>query len=293
MRLYKLIVNPTAGGGLTLKRLPEIEALLAARGVCYEIQYADSPEAATQLARSASAEDLEGVIAAGGDGTLFQIINGMVNASVPLLFAPCGTGDDFIKSLRLPKDPIEALKLQLDAPVNCIDVGKMNDLYFLNVSGTGFDVNVLRFAERYKRKYKGLLPYMFGLIQAVKTYLPTTAAISIDDQPEETARFAIVSIGNGRYFGGGMKAVPNALVNDGLFDVVLVKPVPKIAILPLIAFYITGKHVSLGLASVRRCRKLRIRCENMTLNLDGELRTADSAEYELLPSALKVRIPGI
>ena len=211
---------------------------------------------------------------------------------MPLLFVSCGTGNDFVRCLNLPRDPIEALKCQLDAPVTRIDLGKMNDLYFINVSGTGFDVDVLRHAEKYKRQYSGLRPYLQGLIEAVKTYRPMTAMLSFDGGPEERATFAILSVGNGRYIGGGMKAVPDADPGDGLFDVVIVKPVPRPAILPLIAFFIAGKHVDLRVARLRRCRRLSVRCANMTVNLDGELRVADAARYELLPGALAVRIPS-
>ena len=279
---------------MALKKLPEIESLLVQRRLEYQVAYADTPEDATRLAGEAAAmKDIEGIIAVGGDGTLFQIVNGMVGSGVPLLFAPCGTGNDFIKCLNLPQEPVAALKIQLASPVNRIDVGRMNDIFFLNVSGTGFDVDVLRCAERHKLKYSGLKPYLMALVEAIKTYRPTTALISVDGQPEERASFAIISIGNGRYIGGGMKAVPDAIVNDGLFDVVMVKPVSKLAILPLIAFYIAGKHISIGLASVRRCRRLTLRCEGMTLNLDGELRSADTAQFELFPATLCVRIPNI
>jgi len=289
--LYTLIVNPESGQGAALENLPKIKAILEERGLEYQIRKALSPEDATIFAREACAANVEGVIAIGGDGTLFQIVNGMDSSDVPMIFIPCGTGNDFIKSLHLPVDPCEALRAQLDAPVSRIDVGRMNDIRFLNVSGTGFDVDVLRYAEKYKRKHKGLSAYLFALFEALKTYRPVTAMISIDDGPEENISFAIFSIGNGRFFGGGMKAVPYAEVADGLFDVVIVKPVRKIVIPFLLVFYIVGKHIAIKFAEQRRCKRLTIRCEGMTVNLDGELRGADSARFELLSSALAVRIP--
>lgn len=293
MHLYSLILNPESGRGLPLKKLPEIERFLSNQALQYQVFYAHSPEDSTRFAAEAAKANSEGIIAVGGDGTLFQIVNGMVGSSTPLIFVPCGTGNDFIRTLKLPTDPIEALKIQLRTPVKCIDVGRMNDTFFLNVGGTGFDVDVLRLAERYKQKYSGLKPYLLALVQAVKAYRPADVRFSIDGQSEESGRFAIVSIGNGRYFGGGMKAVPDALVNDGYFDVVMVNPVNKLVILPLIAFYITGKHIRLGLASVRRCKKLTLYRDGMTVNLDGELQNTDIAHFELHPSALVVRVPDI
>lgn len=289
--MYVLILNPLAGRGAALNCFPKVEALLKDRGIEYRVVRAETPEMALEAARECESPLVEGVIVLGGDGTIFNVANGIEQSDVPLLFASCGTGNDFVRSLKLPGDPIEALRIQLDAPPRRIDVGRMNGIRFLNVSGTGFDVDVLRHAEKYKQKYRGLIPYLLGLLQAIRAYRPMTAMVSFDGEPEERCSFAILSVGNGRYFGGGMKAVPDANVADGLFDVVIVKPVAKLAIPPLLAFYIMGKHVSLGLGRMRRCRKLSIRCQNMTVNLDGELRSADVADYELLPSALTVRIP--
>lgn len=291
--MYIMILNPTSGRGMALKKLPELEAVLREKGIEYRIERDHATEDTSEVVRRAANENPEGIIAVGGDGTLFQVINGMIGSDVPLLFVSCGTGNDFVRSLNLPKDPVEALKLQLSSPVNRIDVGRMNDTCFLNVAGTGFDVDVLRIADAYKEKYSGLKAYLFALVDAIKHYKPTTAMISIDDEPEKEMSFAIISIGNGRYFGGGMKAVPEALVNDGLFDVITVVPVKKWAILPLVFFYVLGLHVKLKLAKLRRCRRVCIRRPGTTMNLDGELLNCDYAKYELLPAALCVRVPGI
>lgn len=289
--MYTLIINPESGQGAALANLPSVLSVLEERKLEYQILKAKSPEDATAYARRACAENAEGIIAIGGDGTLFQIVNGMDSSDVPMIFVPCGTGNDFIKSLKLPSDPAEALRVQLDAPLSHIDVGQMNDIRFLNVSGTGFDVDVLRYAEKYKQKHRGLKAYLFALAEALKHYRPTTAMVSIDDGPEEHLCFSIISIGNGRFFGGGMKAAPFADVQDGLFDVIIVKPVRKFMIPPLLAVYIPGKHITVRMATLKRCTKLTIRCEGMTLNLDGELRDADHARFELLKGALAVRIP--
>ncbi len=291
--VYILILNPYSGRGLALKRLPEIEAVLREQNLSYRIEQSHEEHQTSEVARRCAAEQPEGIIVLGGDGTLFRVVNGMAGSSVPLIFVSCGTGNDFVRSLNLPSDPIEALRCQLAAPVTSIDVGRMNDICFLNVSGTGFDVDVLRCAERHKEKHTGLVAYMLGLIDAVKRYRPTTALVSFDDEPEQEQRFAILSVGNGRYFGGGMRAVPDAIVNDGLFDVVVVTPVRRFVILPLIILYITGKHVKCKLATLRRCKKLTIRRKGTTFNLDGELMDEDIAHYELLPAALRVRIPSL
>ena len=291
--MYIMILNPTSGRGMALKKLPELEALLRAEGIEYRIERSHKTEETSAVARRAAGEHPEGIIAVGGDGTLFQVINGMIGSDVPLLFVSCGTGNDFVRSLNLPKDPVEALKLQLASPASRIDVGRMNDTCFLNVAGTGFDVDALRIVDAYKEKHSGLKAYLLALIEAIKHYRPMTAMVSLDDGPETEMSFAIISIGNGRFIGGGMKAVPEAAVNDGLFDVVVVSPVKKWIILPLVFFYVLGLHVKLGLGKLHRCKRVSIRRPETTINLDGELVAASHAKFELLPAALRVRVPGI
>ena len=259
----------------------------------YCLKEASTPEEATEFARLATQDGSEGVIAVGGDGTLFRVVNGLAHSDTPLIFAACGTGNDFVRSLKLPKDPIEALKCQLDTPVSRIDIGKVNDTYFLNVSGTGFDVEVLRQTEKFKSKYTGLGAYLRGLFAAIKHFKPMTAMVSIDGAPEERLDFTILSNGNGRYFGGGMKAVPQAEVNDGLFDLVAVRPVKKSTIFMLVFIFVAGLHVKVGLGKLYRCKRFTLRRPDTTINIDGELYNMDKAEYEIQEKAIAVRIPSL
>ncbi len=289
--MYIVILNPTSGNGLTLRYLGDVEAVLRQRKIEHRIERAGDNQSVSDIARRISRQDLEGIIILGGDGTIFDAINGLAGSTIPLLFVSCGTGNDFVRSLRLPKDPIAALELQLELPVRRIDLGRMNEFYFANVAGTGFDVEVLRYTEQYKEQYTGLRAYLMGLRAALKAYKPMKAKVSFDGGPEKQLTFSILSVGNGRYIGGGMRAVPDAVVDDGLLDVVVVKPVPRILIPLLIVFFIAGKHVILRFGKMRRCSILSIRREDMTINLDGELRNSNIARFSILPSALYVRIP--
>lgn len=288
--MYVALVNPISGNGNSMRQLPAIEAFLSDRGIEYRVEQTTGHGDGTRIAARLKTESPEAIVIVGGDGTLFDVVNGLKESDIPILFAPCGTGNDFAKSIPLPKDPLEALRVQIEAPVRRIDLCKMNDLYFLNIGGTGFDVDVLRNADKYKAKYTGLQVYFHGLLDAIKQYKPLKAKVTIDGETKERS-FAILSVGNGKFFGGGMKAVPTADISDGLFDVVIVKPVKKFMILPLITLFITGKHVKLRLGEVCRCRKISIDCPGMTVNMDGELRQVDVANFELLPAALTVRLP--
>lgn len=291
--MYALILNPSSGSGRALRELPRIEALLEQEQVEYRVDSADKPGDLRAFAARAVEEGLEGIIALGGDGTLFEILNGMARSDLTLLLACCGTGNDFSRLFRLPNDPVEALRMQLHLPLSRIDIGRMNEFYFLNVAGTGLDVEVLVQAEKYKFGHSGLGPYLRGLRDAIRFFRPTNARLIVDGEAEVSARFTILSLGNGRYIGGGMKAVPNAKPDDGLLDLVLVRPVKKWQIGALLALYVSGLYVKTPMAKVRRVRTLEIACPGMTVNLDGELKPCDRARFEILPAALRVRLPGL
>ncbi len=291
--MYALIVNPISGNGRARRELPRIEALLRAESVPYRLYEAATAAQARTFARQAAQEGKTGVVAVGGDGTLFEIVNGMAGSGLTLLFACCGTGNDFIKAVHLPPDPVEALRVQLHAPLSRIDLGRMNDIYFLNVSGTGFDVEVLRQAEKYKQSHKGLGVYLRGVRDAIRHFRALKARIGFDGEEPIPQSFTIISIGNGQYIGGGMRCVPTAQVNDGLFDVVITRPIPGWAIAILMAIYVPGWYAKTPFVTRKRCRSVRILCPGMTVNLDGELIDCDEAAFELLPAVLPVRLPGL
>ena len=291
--MYALIVNPVSGNGRGRRELPRVEALLREERVPYRLFLAERLGQTRTYARQAVEENMEGVIAVGGDGSLFEIVNGMAGSALSLLFACCGTGNDYIKTLRLPKDPVEALRAQLHASPARIDIGRMNDMYFLNVSGTGFDVDVLRAADKYKQEHRGLGVYLRGVRDAIRNFHPVQALVGFDGEAPTPQKFTIISIGNGRYIGGGMRSVPTAEVGDGLFDVVVTRPIPRWSIAALMALYVPGWYAYTPFAVRRRCRRLRLVCPGMTVNLDGELFQCDDARFEILPAALRVRIPAL
>ena len=160
-------------------------------------------------------------------------------------------------------------------------------LYFLNISGCGFDVEVLRQAVRFKKLGKGLLPYLMGILAALRLFKPLDIELTMNGKTEQRA-VTIISVGNGQYFGGGMRAVPHAAIDDGQFDVVIADKVNRLAILRLLSKFIKGKHTDLPIAHEARCTALTIRCPGMTINMDGELRQMDVAEYRLLPGAAQI-----
>ena len=290
--MYSILVNPSAGSGRAAALISGLQEKLAARRLSWQIRETQRPGQGSEIASTLARQNPEGVIVVGGDGTISEAADGLKYTGVPLLFCSCGTGNDFIKSTPLPHDPLQALDIQLDAARSFIDLGSMNDRCFLNVAGTGLDVEVLLCADRYKQHASGLTPYLHGVVDAIRAYRPVTAQVSCDDEPLRETRFTILSIGNGQYIGGGMRAVPGTSLTDGFLDVIEARPLKKWQIGVLMALFIPGLHAKTRLVRRQRVKKLRIIRPGMVINLDGELTSCDDATFSILPSALAVRLPA-
>ena len=285
-----IIANETSGNGAGAKALKRIEEYLNKKNAAHRVYLTTEPYQAKELADDAYNSGCTEMICLGGDGTISETVNGLAGRLATLYFVPCGTGNDFVRMLDLPKDPLEALIAQLNGKRKRIDVGQLNDRFFLNVSGSGFDVEVLKQADKFKKIGKGILPYLLGILKALFKFKPLSVELIIDGVSEKK-KITIISVGNGRYFGGGMKAVPNAIFDDGLFDVVIADKLGKLSILRLLKKFISGKHISLPCVNELRCRELTINCPGMTLEADGELMQADTVHYEILPGALEICMP--
>lgn len=291
--MFVVIVNPTAGGGETVSICRRVCALLEERRIAYRIEETCADGHATQLAREAVKSGCSAIVGVGGDGTLSEIASGLTARAVPLYFVPCGTGNDFARMLHLPSDPVAAMAAQLDGEDCRLDMGMVNGHGFLNVAGTGFDVEVLKEVTGYKHLGKGLLPYVMGLIAALRKFRSFKAELTLDTGEVLTEAFTIISFGNGRYFGGGMKVAPYADLQDGLMDVMIIRSMPVYVVPFLLPLFIGGWHAKLKFICRRyRCRKATLVCPGMTFNLDGELTNMDTAEIQILPGHLPARLPG-
>ncbi len=289
--MFVIIVNPAAGGGSAAEACQGICRLLRERGIDYRIENTTHPGHATELARNAAVSGCRAIVGVGGDGTLSEIVGGLVEKAVPLYFAPCGTGNDFVRVLSLPSDPVEAVRVQLDSEQTYLDMATVNGKGFLNVAGTGFDVDVLREVTRFKHVGKGLLPYLLGLISALRSFRSFTAELTLENGEVVRRPLTILSIANGRYFGGGMKVAPDADAHDGLLDIIMINGIPRFAVPFLLPFFITGLHVKLPVCRVCRCKEITVNCPGMTFNMDGELYDMDQAHVRILTAHLPVFLP--
>lgn len=284
---YVLIVNPIAGTGFSKTVIPKLEEVLKARNdVEYVIRETEYAGHATQIAKEAAAdESVTAVLSVGGDGTSFEVACGLIGTNKPMGVIPAGTGNDFIKTLMISKDPVEVLNAILNGSPRPVDVGKLNDRIFLNVCGTGFDVMVLDYAEAEKKKYKGLTPYLIGLIKAIGHYKPTRVTMEVDGMKTEQ-ELLICAVANGRFIGGGIPICPDADPSDHCFDVVTIGDRPRWMLPFYLPGLLKGKDLNWKITKRVKATAVTIDCPGMRVDVDGEILNMDHAEFRILPGSM-------
>ena len=283
---YAFIVNPAAGTGYALTTMQKLEEKLKAKDVPYRVFRTESPGHATKIAAELSRDpEITAVVSVGGDGTAGEVAAGLNGTDKPMGIIPAGTGNDFIKSAGIPNDPDKALEKLLGGKAGRIDTGTVNDQFFLNVCGTGFDVTVLDYAESEKEKHRGLTPYLLGLIKAIFHYRSVHLKLTADGDSEE-GQYLICSIANGRYIGGGIPICPAADIRDGKLDLVMIRNVHRWQI----PFYLPGLMMSRDLKfRITRHRKVgsvQIEGTDMRVNIDGDIRSMNRADFRINPASL-------
>ena len=283
---YAFIVNPAAGSGFSLNTMKKLENILSIRQVQYRIFRTEYPGHATQLAAQlAKNENVSAVVSVGGDGTAGEVACGLSDTGKPMGIIPAGTGNDFIKSAGIPNDPEKALEILLNGKPLLIDTGIVNNRFFLNVCGTGFDVTVLDYAENEKEKHRGMTPYFIGLIKAIFHYQSVHLKITSDGESEE-GQFLVCSIANGRFIGGGIPICPDADIHDGKLDLVLIKGIRRWKI----PFYLPGLMLSRDLkfkiTKHKKVNRILIEGNSLRINIDGDIVTLSNAEFKINPGSL-------
>ena len=283
---YAFIVNPAAGSGFALTAMQKLEAVLQEKNIEYRIYRTEKPGHGTEIAAELSADqDVLAVVSVGGDGTAGEVAAGLTGTGKPMGIIPAGTGNDFIKSVNIPNDPDKAMEILLNGKQDSIDTGIVNDQFFLNVCGTGFDVTVLDYAEAEKKKYRGLTPYLFVLIKAIFHYRSVRLNLIADGEQEE-GQFLICSVANGRFIGGGIPICPKADIGDGLLDLVLIRDVHRWQI----PFYLPGLMLSRDLkfriTRHRRVSEVIVEGKDLRINIDGDIVSMSRADFRINPGSL-------
>lgn len=290
---HLFIVNPMAGKGKSLKLIPEIEKIFNILKEEYKIEITQFPKHATELVKHYTSKEDYRVYAVGGDGTLNEVLNGMVQSNSSLAVIPAGSGNDFIKSITsTPKQNI--LERTILGTDKFIDIGTINNRYFLNVSSLGIDAKIAFNAKYFKRLpfINGFLAYYFSIMFTIFNYSSENLHIKIDNT-ELILKSLLVAFGNGSCYGGGMKVLPKAKIDDGYFDVCHVKALGKLKILRFFPLIIKGHHEKLAeFVTFYKCKTAEVSCKKaIPINIDGEILLSNHISLEIFSSKVKFVIP--
>lgn len=288
------IVNATAGAGTCKEKFDEVQKILSKHNVSYSAEYTNCSGDATDIAIKHIQSGENFIVAVGGDGTVREVASALINTGTTFGILPFGTGNDFVKPLGIPTGTEAAANNILHGTPTPIDACRVNGQYFVNVAGIGFDVDVLVETERFKDKYKGMMPYLLGVLRSVIHRKKLPMRIICDGNITE-GNFILVNIANGSHMGGGMKVAPSAVLNDGLFDVVMIKYVSLLKFITLFPTFIKGMHVKYKkTVTVVRARNVKVQMLNeseMPIQADGEINEVTPATFEVLPCALNIVLP--
>ena len=291
------IVNPAAGkSDRTAEYRKMIEAAFAPRGLSYELLVSGAPGECRTLARQAaqSGEEVR-LYACGGDGTLNEVVNGVVGyGNAAVTHFPGGSGNDTIKIFDDPA-AFTSIERLLDAEEARFDLIRCNDSYALNVLSIGFDARVGTDIARFKRLplVSGKGAYILSIFSNMLHGLTADYTVTLDSGEVFSGRKTMICVCNGRFYGGGFNPVPEADPTDGLLDVLLVKKVSRLQVSSIIGKYKNGRYKDYpDVIRHFRTDSVKILCDKPTaINLDGELRTSDVVNISVAQEKVRFFYP--
>ena len=243
------IVNPTSGKGKALKTVEQIEKVCKERNIDYEINYTKSSGDATKIARKYFLSK-NIIFSVGGDGTLNEVVNGIIGSKNILGVIPCGSGNDFYRTLE---------KVKEEYPV--IDIGKINNKYFINTVSIGIDAEVARNVSLMKKvKLPSSQIYNASIVYTFFKYKFKNIEFTIDNKTNKS-KFTILTICNGKMYGGGYRIAPDANLSDGYFDVYFVEKLHKTIIPFLIGMLKKGTHEKHKSVHKNKATKINFKCD--------------------------------
>lgn len=279
------IINPIAGRNKSKIIWNDIKSHI---NIPFDYVFTQMPGDARRFAHDAYSQGFKRVVAVGGDGTVSEVVNGIVGSDLELGIIPAGTGNDFVKTLNIPLTPKEALTVIETGKTTMVDLGKSEKGFFINVAGAGFDAEVVNTTNVDIKFLTGTPAYVSGLIINLVRYSPREAQIEIDGKVYHRKLWLIV-VANGQYFGGGMKISPDAVIDDGLFDICMVNSMSRLEILRFLPKVFTGAHKTHPALEVIRGRNIKIDFKTPTkVQADGEVIGNTPVSFSIVSKALKV-----
>jgi YegS/Rv2252/BmrU family lipid kinase len=237
-------------------------------------------------------------VVVGGDGTVNEAVNGVARTGAEIAVLPCGTGQDFGRTHRIPSSFEDAVRVALGGETRTIDLGRVEledgaSRFFANVGSAGMSGAVARRANAMTKALGGRTTFFYALTREFLAWRNTQVVVELDGDVRREGALHDVIVANGRYHGGGMKLAPDAGQDDGLFDVVLIGDVTKLDFLTTAPKLYSGRYLSHPKVELLRSSAATIdAAEPLPLEVDGEPIGTTPARFEIVPSALRLRVPA-
>lgn len=299
------IVNPKAGSGQGLTDWPLIKELLERKGIEFDFALTQRRYHAVELTVNAISNGFRKILAVGGDGTLNEVVNGVFiqknvkTTDILIGVVGVGTGNDWQRMYDIPasyQDKIPSLIkentfLQDVGRVEYVESGIKHTRYFANAAGVGFDAEVARSTNKLKEQgRRGTLLYMYSLLKTLLGYRSTHISLSIDGRKISTRTFSL-TLGIGRYNGGGMMQVPNALTNDGLFDITIIRKINRLDVIRNIYRLYNGTILKHPKIKGYQGRSITISSDPpINLEVDGESLGNSPFTFSIVPQSIRVLV---
>ena len=314
-KLPLVIVNPKSAGGSTQNRWAGVASDLRVHFGAFQVAFTKKLGNASEIAERAAQAGRKFIIACGGDGTINEVANGILQSGIEnceLGVFPSGTGGDFRRTIGMPAEHREAAKALREGETKLIDVGRITFLnhkdveterYFLNVASFGLSASInarVKLNSFFKwlpfgGTIRGKANFAYSTLQEVLEIDFKQIKVKIDGNDEKTLRTLNFCVCNARFFGGGMKIAPAAQINDGKFDLVNIGDIKTARILTNGYKLYNGSHLDLPEVKSTKAETIEVspvdKKQIINIEADGELPGRLPAKFEILPKRLKIRIP--
>lgn len=285
-----LLVNPYAGQGRPMRALREVLKELEREKVKVEVFYSAVPGGVKEAALKAARIKPDKVVVVGGDGSLNEAVNGLVDCPAPIGIIPAGTANVLAREMNIPFNSREATKIVLEGRERAIDLGQANQRCFLLMVGVGFDAQVVAQVSLEAKEIFKDLAYVFTGFNELRHYQSCQMAVRFNSQTKESF-FTVVA--NSRYYAGKYSLADKASIDDGLLDVCLFKSKTQLGLVKLVLSVITGTHLSLKELEYCLAKTVEIDSSRpLWVQCDGEVLGKTPVTIKLHPKKLRVIVPA-
>lgn len=303
---YFFIVNPNSRNCQTGRLWPAIERRLKEHLFDFEYKFTSAPLDAIRIAEEASVRHFDIIVSVGGDGTNNEVINGVLRRGIdannpPAVgFIPQGTGGDFRRSANISTDLDEAINILKKAKKRRIDTGEITFInhsgerqkrYFVNICSLGISGLVDHYVNHTTKIFGGKISFIIGTIRGIFNYKNIPAEIIVDGTNLGRMNITLVAVANGRYFGGSMMIAPKAELDDGVFDIIIMKDITRFKFIKDGPKVYKGEHLRSPEVIQTRGREILVKEEGLYIDLDGEDVGRTPSEFRILPASIDIITP--